>query len=221
MQHYILSCYQSPTWKLFVYRLVHTQFPLFSNTLLPQKISANWTFFVLLCYAKITQFTAIEMFEKNGRPNQPKACCLWPTYRLTCVSVNTPSNSSQTQSQTKIFGTLKPNAGFFLLVPPLSLSKLLIAVQSPNLVHQHWGNKETQKCPNNFDWDCSTNCYVLYLKSLGNHHHKSPYKDLNAEHIIKESVFTGHHIFVQIIIIWIMLIIIIIRMVGITLMAHQ
>ena len=65
------------------------------------------------------------------------------------------------------------------------------------------------------------NCYVLYLKSLGNNHHKSPYKDLNTEHIIKESVFTGHRIFVQIIIIWIMLIIIIIRMVGITFMAHQ
>ena len=22
-------------------------------------------------------------------------------------------------------------------------------------VHQHWRDKETQKCPNNFDWDCS------------------------------------------------------------------
>ena len=43
---------------------------------------------------------------------------------------------------------------FFLVVLPLSLSKLFIAVQSPNLVHQHWGDKETQKSPNNFDWDC-------------------------------------------------------------------
>ena len=43
---------------------------------------------------------------------------------------------------------------FFLVVLPLSLLKLFIAVQSPNLVHQHWGDKETQKCPNNFDWDC-------------------------------------------------------------------
>ena len=142
---------------------------------------------------------------------------------FTCGHVRTTWNPlfQILQSQTKIVGTLRPNAGFFLLVPPLSLSKLFIAVQSPNLVHQHWGDKEAQKCPNNFDWDCSTNCYVLYLKSLGNHHHKSPYKDLNAEHIIKESVFTGHRIFVQIIIIWIMLIIIIIRMVGITVMAHQ
>ena len=57
--------------------------------------------------------------------------------------------------------------------------------------------------------------------SLGNHHRKSPYKDLNAEQIIKESVVTSHRIFVQIIIIWIMLIIIIIRMVEITFMAHQ
>ena len=52
-------------------------------------------------------------------------------------------------------GTLRPNAVFFLLVPPLSLSKLFIAVQSPNLVQQHWGDKEAQKCPNNFDWDSS------------------------------------------------------------------
>ena len=64
-------------------------------------------------------------------------------------------NWYQLQSQTKIVGTLRPNAVFFLLVLPLSLSKLFIAVQSPNLVHQHWGDKETRKCPNNFDWDCS------------------------------------------------------------------
>ena len=38
---------------------------------------------------------------------------------------------------------------------PSSLSKLFIAVRSPNLVHQHWGDKETLKCPNHFDWDCS------------------------------------------------------------------
>ena len=67
------SRYQSLTQKLFVFRLLHTQFLLFSNTLLPQKNSANWTFFVLLCDAKITQFTAIETFTKhNGRPNKPK-----------------------------------------------------------------------------------------------------------------------------------------------------
>ena len=41
------------------------------------------------------------------------------------------------QSQTKIVGTLKLNAGFSLLVLPSSLSKLFIAVWSPNLVHQH------------------------------------------------------------------------------------
>ena len=63
--------------------------------------------------------------------------------------------NQELQSQTKIVGALRPNAVFFLLVLPLSLSKLFIAVQSPNLVHQHWGDKETQKCPNNFEWDCS------------------------------------------------------------------
>ena len=44
---------------------------------------------------------------------------------------------------------------FFLLVLTSSLSKLFIAVRSPNLVHQHWGEKETAKCPNHFDWGCS------------------------------------------------------------------
>ena len=79
---------------------------------------------------------------------QKPVACDRPTYRLTTVSVNTPSNSSRTQSQTKIVGTLSPNAVFFfLLVLPLSLSKLFIAVQSPNLVHRHRGDKETQKCP--------------------------------------------------------------------------
>ena len=75
--------------------------------------------------------------------------------RVFTVFVNTPSNSSPTHSQTKIVGTLKPDAVFFRLVLPLSLSKLFIAVQSANLIHQHWGDMETQKCPNNFDWDCS------------------------------------------------------------------
>ena len=152
--HKLLSRYQSPTWKLFVYSLVHTQFLLFSNTLLLKKISANWTF-MLWCYAKITQFTAIETLVKQWTPQQTKSLYLWPTYRLTSISVTTPSNSSPTHSQTKIVGTLKPNAVFFLLVLPLSLSKLFIAVQSPNLVHQHWADRERQKCPNNFERHCS------------------------------------------------------------------
>ena len=63
--------------------------------------------------------------------------------------------NQELQSQTNIVGALRPNAVFFLLVLPLSFSKLFIAAQSPNLVHQHWGDKDTQKCPNNFEWDCS------------------------------------------------------------------
>ena len=94
-------------------------------------------------------------------PNKPKARRLRPTYRLTSVSVNMPSNSSPTQSQTKIVGTLKPNAVFSILVLTSSLSKLFIAVRPPNPVHQHWGDKETPKCPNHFDWDCS--CIPLWL----------------------------------------------------------
>ena len=31
---------------------------------------------------------------------------------------------------------------------------MCIAVNSPNLAHQHWEGKKTAKCPNNFDWEC-------------------------------------------------------------------
>ena len=41
------------------------------------------------------------------------------------------------QSQTKIVGTLPPNAVFSLLARLLVLPMLFIAVNSPNLVHQH------------------------------------------------------------------------------------
>ena len=54
----------------------------------------------------------------------------------------------------KILGTLPPNAIFSLLAPVLVLPMLIIAVNSPNLAHQHWEGKKTAKCPNNFDWEC-------------------------------------------------------------------
>ena len=46
---------------------------------------------------------------------------------------------------------------------PLSLSKLCIAVQSPNLVPQHWGDKETQKYL--VDWDCSLQAAPPYIST--------------------------------------------------------
>ena len=60
-------------------------------------------------------------------------------------------NAQTLQSQTKIVGTLPPNAVFWLLARLLVLPMLLIAVNSPNLAHQHWEGKKTAKCPNNFD----------------------------------------------------------------------
>ena len=55
------------------------------------------------------------------------------------------------QSQTKIIvGILSLNTVFFHLSYLLSLPMLLIAVHSPNLVHQHWKGQKTVKCPNNF-----------------------------------------------------------------------
>ena len=60
-------------------------------------------------------------------------------------------NAQTLQSQTKIVGTLPPNAVFWLLARLLVLPMLLIAVNSPNLAHQHWEGKKTAKCSNNFD----------------------------------------------------------------------
>ena len=40
---------------------------------------------------------------------------------------------------------------FLLLARLLLLPMLLIAVNSPNVAHQHWEGKKTGKCPNNFD----------------------------------------------------------------------
>ena len=56
--------------------------------------------------------------------------------------------------QTKIAGTLHPTRFFFfflLLARLLVLSILFIAVNSPNLEHQHWEGKKTVKCLNSFD----------------------------------------------------------------------
>ena len=55
------------------------------------------------------------------------------------------------QSQTKIVGTLPPNTVFSLLACLLVLPMLSIAVNSPNLVHQHWEGEKTAKCLSDFD----------------------------------------------------------------------
>ena len=102
--------------------------------------------------------------KTRGYPNHCESALIG---REVCVRVRCDVKifcSAQLQSQTKIVGTLKPNAVFFLLVLPSCLSKLFIAVQSPNLVHQHWGDRETQKCPNNFDWDCSIHAITITCK---------------------------------------------------------
>ena len=43
------------------------------------------------------------------------------------------------------------NAAFSLLACLFVLPMLVIAVNSPNLAHQHLEGKKTTKCPNNFD----------------------------------------------------------------------
>ena len=109
----MLSRYQSATRKLFVYGLLHTQFPLFSNTLLCPR---NFCELVILCVMLLCPNNLVHCYRNVRKtqwtPNKPKARPLWPTYILTSVSVNTRSNSSPTHSQTKIVATLKPNAVF-------------------------------------------------------------------------------------------------------------
>ena len=52
-----------------------------------------------------------------------------------------------------IVGTLPPNAVFSHLAPrpPNVFFFKFNAVNSPNLVHQHWKSKKTAKCPNNLN----------------------------------------------------------------------
>ena len=49
-----------------------------------------------------------------------------------------PKSYSNLQSQTKIVGTLPPNAVLSLLARLLVLPMLVIAVNSTNFAHQHW-----------------------------------------------------------------------------------
>ena len=85
----------------------------------------------------------------------------WASSHINCWSflvriLRGSATGKNLQSQTKIVGTLPSNAVFFfsLLARLLVLPMLFIAVNSANLVHQHWVGKTTAKCPNNFD--CET-----------------------------------------------------------------
>lgn len=53
----------------------------------------------------------------------------------------------QLQSQTKIARTLPLNTVFLLLACLLVLPMLFVAVNSSNLVHEHWEGKTTVKRP--------------------------------------------------------------------------
>ena len=90
---------------LCIYGLVHTQFLLFSNTLLCPR---NFCELVILCVMLLCPNNLVHCYrnvrETQWIPNKPKARRLWPTYRLTSVSVNTPSNSSPIQCFWGILG---------------------------------------------------------------------------------------------------------------------
>ena len=69
----MLSRYQSATRKLFVYDLLHTQFPLFSNTLL---CSRNFCELVILCVMLLCPNNLVHCYrnvrETQWTPNKPK-----------------------------------------------------------------------------------------------------------------------------------------------------
>ena len=76
-----------------------------------------------------TAFCFVQLIETLSHPSMPK---------------RGPALASYLQSQSKIVGTLPPNTVFFLLPARLLvLTMLFIAVNSPNLAHQHWDGKKT------------------------------------------------------------------------------
>ena len=112
-----------------------------------QKVSQSWT--------KITWFSAkfefrFESFKskftlilsvsklmigcsKNNRENYPRKC-FWTKEKETRVKFNPRSSANQLSNN-------------WALVHLLVLPMLFIAVNSPNLVHQHWKDQKTAKCP--------------------------------------------------------------------------
>ena len=132
-----------------------------------QKVSQSWT--------KITWFSAkfefrFESFKskftlilsvsklmtgcsKNNRENYPRKC-FWTKEKETRVKLNPRSSANQLSNN-------------WALVHLLVLPMLFIAVNSPNLVHQHWKDQKTAKCPKPlgycFIWPCkqrSLNCLI-------------------------------------------------------------
>ena len=132
-----------------------------------QKVSQSWI--------KITWFSAkfefrFESFKskftlilsvsklmtgcsKNNRENYPRKC-FWTKEKETRVKFNPRSSANQLSNN-------------WALVHLLVLPMLFIAVNSPNLVHQHWKDQKTAKCPKPlgycFIWPCkhrSLNCLI-------------------------------------------------------------
>ena len=79
--------------------------------------------------------------------NKAKAIRLWPTGRLTSVSVNTRSNSSPTQSQTKIVGSLRPNAVFSFLCSPCPCQSCLSRFSHQTLYTNIEGTRRHKSVP--------------------------------------------------------------------------
>ena len=76
-------------------------------------------------------------------------CNLIPTFKVW----SKPLHNLRATLSDKDSWDSSPDAFFFflLLVRLLVFSMLFIAVNSPNLEHQHWEGKKTVKCPNSFD----------------------------------------------------------------------
>ena len=151
------SCHSiSHTWKP---RCTLNHF-YFSSTALKRKYFANWEFSV----------SWLPLYQRRNmkKPQFTTSC------RNVCqISIAAASmtewqlNLSSCQRLFKLLQFLLQHSltqsswdnstqHCFLTSGPSPHSPMLfIAVNSPNLMHQHWEGQKTAKCPNKFDWDCS------------------------------------------------------------------
>ena len=133
-----------------------------------QKVSQSWI--KITWFSAKFEFSRFESFKskftlilsvsklmtgcsKNNRENYPRKC-FWTKEKETRVKFNPRSSANQLSNN-------------WALVHLLVLPMLFIAVNSPNLVHQHWKDQKTAKCPKPlgycFIWPCkyrSLNCLI-------------------------------------------------------------
>ena len=114
------------------------------------RVCIHWSFRKQKCRLKSTTTNGWRHF---GQSEQRKSSVLFPIQSekspdsglFTCDPTKKCIMPSSRETHKGIIGR-----GHDLRLLPM----LFIAIQSPNRVHQRWGDEKTPKCPDNFDWDC-------------------------------------------------------------------